>query len=210
MPRVILINPFIKHYAGSVFDISDTMNISGWDEEEHTREKLNFSDKLAFHLPDAGNGKPTALPVTYVLICPSDIYYGLDLTLGPCRITSVSPELEDSSMDRISSTISPFGIGKVRLDEISDPSKNLVKVLIEERIQLIEVFTYPDTVLLPFISVDQYKNTIDFSNIPNGFYRIVLYCTNDCVHEFTMIKCFPLVLTYQPETQSFKSQPAIW
>ena len=131
---------------------------------------------MAIHIPDAGNGKPTELPVTSLLICPSDNYYGLDLTLGPCRITSLCTELEEASLDRISSTVKPFGLGKVRLDEISDPSKNLVKVLIAEQIQLIEVFNFPDQVLLPEIIVVQYKNTILFSNISNGFYRVILSC----------------------------------
>jgi hypothetical protein len=41
MPRVLLLRQFIKHYAGSVYDIDDGTGIDNWVDDELMREKHN-------------------------------------------------------------------------------------------------------------------------------------------------------------------------
>ena len=210
MPRIILMNTFIKHYVGSVFDLSDVIGISGWDDDERARERLNLSDKRSYQLPDAGNGRAAELPISYTTICPGDVFTNVDLTAGPCRITAVTKDLEDSSLDRLSAPVLPHGLGKVRLDEIADRTKNLVTILLDTPIESADVFTQPDGSTARKTPVDTASKMLDFSTFTPGFYRVVLNCTDNWHPSFTMIKCFPVVVNYDARTRRYSTPTTIW
>ncbi|MBK8483545.1 MAG: hypothetical protein IPL31_04110 [Saprospiraceae bacterium] len=74
MPRVILLYPFIKHYAGTVFDLNETIISSDWNDDERIREKQSQHSKLVYFLPDAGNGRSAELYESETIICPDDIF----------------------------------------------------------------------------------------------------------------------------------------
>lgn len=95
--RVILKVPFHRHPAGTVFDLADNAQPADWPEDERLREKLNFSDKLAYFLPDGGRGYGVSLSVTDTVPCPGHVFDGHDTRKGPARVTLAETKHEDAS-----------------------------------------------------------------------------------------------------------------
>jgi hypothetical protein len=54
--RVVLMEPFVRHPAGQVFELEAITTVSDWHPDERVRERLSFTDKRAYYLPDGGNG----------------------------------------------------------------------------------------------------------------------------------------------------------
>lgn len=86
---VYLHEPFMKHYAGTIFRLGVPSGISGWDEDSRVREKINFNDQRTYLLPDSGRGKPCTLPKNITRPLPEDLWKDSDICLGPWRITSM-------------------------------------------------------------------------------------------------------------------------
>lgn len=210
MPRVILLRPFIRHYAGTVFELPDDIGISGWPEDERLREKQNFSDKRTYALPDAGNGQPAELLLSDTILCPADIFDGMDLTTGPCRITSVSRELEDPALDRPAAGNLPEGMGKVRLMVEGAPAKNKIMVSWPGAELSAAVFSRPEAQAIPSVGWNAAEKTLDFSGCRPGFYLVRLSDAKQGVHEFTLIKCFPLVVNVEERGRRFTTQATVW
>ncbi len=82
MPRIVLRTPFIHHYAGSVFDLERSTVTPNWEFEDRS------SPPRTYFLPDNGKGLGVDLPMSDKGICLPSIFVGVDLTTGPCRITS--------------------------------------------------------------------------------------------------------------------------
>ena len=82
MPRIVLRTPFIHHYAGSVFDLERSTVTPNWEFEDRS------SPPRTYFLPDNGKGLGVDLPMSDTGICLPSIFVGVDLTTGPCRITS--------------------------------------------------------------------------------------------------------------------------
>ncbi len=71
MPVIILIEPLIRQYIGSVFLLRDSIGISGWDEDDRIRDRQPCFDQRVYYLPDNGKGIPVALPLPCTLNCPN-------------------------------------------------------------------------------------------------------------------------------------------
>lgn len=125
MPRIILTMPFLFHYAGSVFDLSDRIGVLNWDPDERVREKLSYQNNRYFELPDNGKGQETKLPLNYTIFCPENLLSEMDLNSGPCRITSVSKELEAEEDPWYASDV-PKGRGKVLMNDSELYRNNLL------------------------------------------------------------------------------------
>jgi len=63
MPVIILTEPYMRHYTGSVFAVSDAIGVSAWDDDDRAREKQSCFDQRVYFLPDDGKGMPAELPV---------------------------------------------------------------------------------------------------------------------------------------------------
>lgn len=90
MPVIILKNPFIRHYAGSVFDVEESTNNPNWEYAE------KISPKRTYFLPDNGRGYATELDISDTILCPNTLFEGVDLMTGPCRMTSAKASDLDS------------------------------------------------------------------------------------------------------------------
>ena len=86
MTRIILKIPFIRHYAGSVFDVKESYG----ESDPYSFERI--SPPKTYLLPDNGKGLPVQLDALNTVLCPPSVFEGVDLASGPCRITSVQPE----------------------------------------------------------------------------------------------------------------------
>ncbi|MBK9256508.1 MAG: hypothetical protein IPM42_13555 [Saprospiraceae bacterium] len=212
MPKIILTQPFIRHYAGSVFLLSDAVGYSGWDEDDRVRDRQPCHDKRVYTLPDNGKGLLTELPVSYTIICPENIFNNQDLKSGPCRITSVSKSLETQQNDPYDAYPLPLGKGKVLLNNSHQYSKNLItadispdnpfnksvihNLVTEEREDI--VYNFPNGFQL------------DFSNLDPGFYKVDILYNTTLLHYFTVIKNFPLVVQFEKNTWKFKTSQTLW
>ena len=90
MPLIILKTPFIRHYAGSVFDVEESTNNPNWEYAE------KISPKRTYFLPDNGRGYATELDISDTVLCPNTLFEGVDLMAGPCRVTSAKASDLDS------------------------------------------------------------------------------------------------------------------
>ena len=212
MPIIILTHPFIRHYKGSVFQVSDAIGHSDWDEDDRVRDRQPCYDNRVYELPDNGKGMVAELPLEYTVICPDHLLVDVDLKSGPCRITSVSEGLKKTSNDPFYNDPLPLGFGKIWYKSSQNRHNNVL--LFDQHLE-----EKPDTAVIKnhltheIVSVilDGYKamelSLVDFDP---GFYAISLMKFNQLLHHFTIIKCFPLVI----ETTEIRSQylisKALW
>ncbi|MBK7812777.1 MAG: hypothetical protein IPI50_16380 [Saprospiraceae bacterium] len=211
MPRIILTMPFLFHYAGSVFDLSDRIGVLNWDPDERVREKLSYQNNRYFELPDNGKGQETKLPLNYTIFCPENLLSEMDLNSGPCRITSVSKELEAEEDPWYASDV-PKGRGKVLMNDSELYRNNLLFINNEQKLN-------PDEVILENRMLQQQSPIhfeiekeikFDFSSHPPGFYTITAFENKQFIFSFTLIKCFPIVINYNSKKQSFDTIKTIW
>ena len=212
MPRIVLLNPYIKHYAGSVFDLSDVMGDKGYDDDPRLTERMSFVDKRYYSLPDAGNGRPSELSIEHAAICPDDVFNDTNLKSGPCRITSLSKGLENAALDKLKSADGIAGDGCVRLHDTNAAVKNLLFVCLTAPAFpiIVSSYTNPEKEKIKAYSILSEKVGIDLSDYAPGFYFFELQSKDGQRHHFTMIKCFPLVVTFNGYQNNYSTQTTIW
>lgn len=195
MPRIILTQPFMRHYAGSVFELSDQISMLNWDDDERVRDKINFFHNQAYELPDDGKGKSTLLSLQKTMICPEHVFELSNIKCGPWRITSVSKGLEEVD-ELYYSTFFPGGKGKVLLKDSDDYPKNILRINLQNELQYdqVTVKNRSDGQEID-IHVDMtYGFELDGSPLHPGFYLVDLILDGQVLDSFTAIKCFPLVV----------------
>ena len=212
MPIIILSVPFIHHSAGSVFNVSDTIGYSRWDEDDRMRDRQSFYDKRTYVLPDDGKGKPTELLVADTILCPQQLLENIDLHSGPCRVTSVSKDLEQTHNDPWYAHPFPMGRGKLLLKESPNYLKNII--IIDETLKsTITRATILDCISKEFINISDNFTPyfqLDFSDFDPGFYKVALFNDSNLLHSFTIIKCFPIVVTIDKNTKKHTITPTLW
>ncbi|MBK9150918.1 MAG: hypothetical protein IPM26_07915 [Saprospiraceae bacterium] len=213
MPRIVLLQPFIRHYAGSVFDLQAATGISGWDEDERVREKQSYHDRRHYILPDDGRGRQVELPVSYTESCPDNVFDKTDIKSGPCRITSVTEGLNVNQNDPAYASPFPLGMGLLRLGNSLHYAKNIIHA------DLVGFSVIPDKLVIRNrfdhqISALYYDFsnhiTVDLSELSPGFYQGDFFLNMQLLHSFTMLKCFPLVLAYDRDTRKYQPENTLW
>lgn len=210
MPRVVLLEPFVRHYAGTVFDLEEATYPSSWDEHALLREKQSFNDKMVYLLPDAGNGRKEELPLYYTELCPEGIFNYVDIKSGPCRITSVSPDLIDYSLDSAYEHIKPVGKGKVRIQGNDYPESNSIILLSADKNKPFSVSIYNLNNNSLLLKYDAHSVVLDFSNFLPGFYLVKLEGLFDETQQFTLFKNFPYAFIFDKNTNVFNATKTIW
>lgn len=212
MPTIVLTQPFLHHYAGSIFELSDAIGNSGWDEDDRVRDRQSYYDKRVYSLPDNGKGVTTELPLAYTKLCPSKILDEIDIKSGPCRITSVSEGIEKQQNDPWFADPLPLGRGKLLLKDSDIYAKNVV--VNDDSIKPISTVT----IITNLVSNEskiitkgfQYGFQMDFSSFQPGFYKVELHNNATLQHFFTLIKCFPLVVTFAEYSYKYMTSRTLW
>ncbi len=208
MPYIILKNPFIRHYAGSVFDLEENFQRSSWDMNELLYERMPAQRN--YLLPDGGKGFAVELSISDTVLCPPSVLEGVDLTIGPCRITSVKTQLSNGENAPIEWQLS---MEKTSLFDIDIYEKQEVKIELPPSSpspQSVEIIERKGNKILKSINSSNYELSIDFKDFSNGFYEIRIHCKNNILHIITLIKCFPLVITFDPRTGKYTTMKTIW
>ncbi len=212
MPIIILTEPFIRHYAGSVFKVSDAIGVSGWDDDDRVREKQSCYDQRFYFLPDNGKGTPAELPLPYAFDCPENILAGINLKSGPCRITSVSKGLEKNIGDPYYAEPLPLGKGKIMYSDSEKYAKNVLTFDLGNEEQ-------PDTALInnrvtgEIQSVNRiagHPAILSFEEFEPGFFEVSLLKSTQKIHHFTLIKCFPMVVQLTDIRGKYNITKTIW
>ena len=196
MSRIILLYPFIRHYAGSVFDLEENPNFPDEYDDIRARDRISFWDKRTYILPDAGKGNSADLDFTNTVLCPPSVFEGVDLASGPCRITSVQSEngllkMDDVQLseDKQSLRFNDFSLKKGSFFEISDRTNG-------ETLQK--------------SSLDTPSVILSFSTLKAGFYEVKIQNDNKISLVITVIKCFPLVVTMDISSGRYTTIKTIW
>ncbi|MBK9335584.1 MAG: hypothetical protein IPM98_02920 [Lewinellaceae bacterium] len=207
--RLVLNMPFMRYPAGTVFELEDSNEFSGWEDDERLREKLNFSDKRVYHLPDGGRGFATSLPAYDTSPLPLMAFEGIDLRTGPCRITKVQSGLGTEMLP----SEAPLPCGQMRDDnaglasindnaaqgimlKLPEEGKNPREMVLRDVLRGQELRRYSDfDAAMP----------LDFSDLGPGFYQLLLAYKNDCVHSIRFIKSFPLLILPERGSSRFKT-----
>lgn len=183
---VYLLEPFIKHYAGTVFRLGAPSGISGWDEDIRIREKISFFDQRTYLLPDNGRGKPDTLPKNKTQSLPEEIWKNSDICLGPWRITSMNFVQGEINKDF---DVLPLGQPPVVIDNTNGPhQKDLVitagnyQCKVEEMLTKTKVFK---------MKIDSEDCIFPYNEWPPGFYNFQLTNTEGARWVATIIKMFP-------------------
>ncbi|MGB4960908.1 MAG: hypothetical protein WBO36_15610 [Saprospiraceae bacterium] len=212
MPTIVLSEPFIRHYAGSIFVVSDAIGVSGWDDDDRVREKQPCYDQRVYHLPDDGKGTPTELPLPYTFDCPEHIFNSVDVKSGPCRITSISKSLEKAVNDPYYTSPVPLGKGKILYMDSEKYAKNTLNfdLSTDERPDKAVVKNRVTEGLTTIHIKEGVSNMLNFDDFEPGFYEINLFKSGLIIHHFTMIKCFPLVVAHTGIRSQYSISNTIW
>lgn len=206
MSLIMLINPFIHHYAGSVFDLEE--NYSRSEAESDVRIYDRISPQRNYLLPDSGKGLAVDLPLNYATIVPSNLIAGVDGTTGPCRITSIKTQ----SLDQIS----PDGqitAEQITLLDTDAYQKQILKIQLHDsspKPRWVVISDRKQETVVRNTAVNSYVLTIDMKEFNYGFYAVQIDCKKGVSHRITLIKCFPLVVTPNPATGYYSAIKTIW
>jgi hypothetical protein len=201
MPRIVLQYPFIRHYAGSVFDLDISFDtVDDYNERFFNRQPA----KTTYHLPDDGRGNPVEISISNIFYCLPSVFEGVDLTTGPCRVTSAkTTDLGNNwgenqvVLSEDKQNISITGLFQATRMAIFDRKTNQ---MLQEK-----ALSTPSR-----LSRDVPSVYLDFSAFSPGFYEIKIFCKNEIVHTITFIKCFPLVITIEDGTNRHTTMKTIY
>ncbi|MEY3421826.1 MAG: hypothetical protein RIR48_2126 [Bacteroidota bacterium] len=212
MPAIILTEPFIRHYAGSVFYVDDAIGISGWDEDDRVRDRQPCHDNRVYILPDNGKGIACELPVDYTVVCPEKLLENVNLKSGPCRITSVSEGLERQQNDPWLADPLPMGRGRLLLKNSVSCPKNMVVSDGSSHLQftkaIIDDLLTQESKTIGYRFSDGFQ--LDFSDFEPGFFRVELFNDADLQHSFTLIKCFPIIVKFSGIRHKYTIAQTLW
>jgi hypothetical protein len=207
MPVIFLNQPFMFHHAGSVFDLPKERIVLDESGEGTNYEKGFVRDKY-YPLPDSGRGEEAELSLFYTSPCPEYLYYNVGLKSGPCRITSVSTNLEKTDNDPYYADPLPLGRGRVLVGDSPNYVKNMIRFDTDQDNSPDHlVFINRITDLSIEVKYDQLYNA---ETLAPGFYRCELFKKGQLLHHFTMIKCFPIVVTHQKNHHYYDVSTALW
>jgi hypothetical protein len=183
--RVVLLVPFVRHYAGSVFELYLNPTPEGWDEDVRVREKISFN-RHAYLLPDNGKGAPANLSQSDTIPCPPGLFEGVDLRTGPCRITAIQPL----------SAIPPGGVPGAELADVGGNSGQgiLLRMNAEAKALFkVQLTDMRENNIIETYELAQNPLLLDCSRLQPGFYRATVEGRNGYGIALHFIKCFPLV-----------------
>ena len=206
MQRIILLYPFIRHYAGSVFDLEENPNFPDEYDDIRVRDRIDFWDKRTYILPDGGKGNSTNLAFTNTTVCPSEIFEKVDLKTGPCRITSAKTQANDAAAWQLT-------IEKAALIDAENQEKQGILIELPTHSphpQRVQVVDRQSNQMLKNEAVNAHLLRLDFSDFTVGFYEISVLCEKQTVHILTFIKCFPLVVEMKEGTYDYTTMKTIW
>lgn len=208
MPRVILLNPFVKHYAGSVFDLNEAVYPSDWDVNERNLEKQSRFANKVYLLPDAGNGRSAELSVQDTTLCPEEIFTNIHIKNGPCRITAV----KEHPMDPENIQLITTRLLTVQLEGTLYPLNNniLLQSTGEKKFDTIEIYNSLSNQIIQELDGFSDTKTLNFQEAHPGFYRVLLFNSQMPVLELSLFKNFPLVVSPIKYTNKFQCIPTVW
>lgn len=212
MPIIVLTQPFLHHYAGSIFELSDAIGNSGWEEDDMVRDRQPCYYKRVYNLPDNGKGIATVLPIDYTILCPEKLLENVNLKSGPCRITSVSEGLERQQNDPWFADPLPMGRGSLLLNNSESYPKNLVMSDGSLRLQftkaIVDDLLSQESKTIRYGFSDRFQ--LDFSDFKPGFFRVSLFNDADLQHSFTLIKCFPITVKFAGIRHKYTIAQTLW
>ena len=208
MPRVILLNPFVKHYAGSVFDLNEAVYASDWDVDERNLEKQSRFANKVYLLPDAGNSRSAELPVQDTMLCPEEIFININIKNGPCQITAV----KEHPIDPETIQLITARFLKVQLEGTLFPFNNNILLLStgEKKFDTIEIYDSLSNQKIQQFDGFSDTKTINFQEAYPGFYRVLFFNSQMPVLELYLFKNFPLVVSPIKYTNRFQCIPTVW
>lgn len=183
--RVVLTVPFMRHYAGSVFELYLDPTPDGWDPDERAREKISFN-RRSYALPDSGRGAPARLSQSDTILCPPRLFDGVDLRTGPCRVTAVH-------------ALSGAPVPEPTLSDIGGHPGQGILVRLNAGAKAPFQITLTDLrneQNLGASAVAQNPVLLDYAHLGPGFYRAVLESRDGQRIALHFIKCFPLVVLF--------------
>lgn len=202
--RIVLMEPFVRHPAGQVFELEAITTVSDWDPDERVRERLSFTDKRAYLLPDAGNGLSAELLLSKTKPCPEAVFGGIDLRIGPCRVTGAM-----TGSSQTSARPSPLKYDTRLLDFEGHNAQAILipllqtpqKVVLEDRLR---------NEILQHIPIDGREQIVDFGNLMPGFYQVTVAMPDGQFHFISVFKAFPLLVTALDDAGRYVTQKTLY
>ncbi len=204
--RVVLLEPFIRHAAGHVFELHANTTVSGWDEDDRARERLNLSGKSAYFLPDGGNGRGAELRVNMTKSCPPEVFEGVDLRSGPCRVTGST---FGADANPAMAEVSPLKY-QARLLEINGLNAQGIEIELERQPRKIVLNDALRSETLHPVSAESSHLTLDFSSLLPGFYQLVITTAEGAFYFVQVFKAFPLLVIFEGRSERFSTQKTLY
>ncbi len=210
MALVYLTDPFVKHYAGTIFSLEKGYEPSIHNEDTWFLEKLpNVCDKN-YYLPDDGKGRSTQLPIYMTKECSLASFVNIDIYSGPSRITSVSDGIsyDNGIGNKLLNQSFQFNLS---YDDTSEISKNCLKIsqLISQRNLKIDITNKQSKEIKQMNFNNENIFRLDFSPYLPGFYSIKI-SADEVSEVISLIKLFPIYVNIAPQSNAIHYKATIW
>lgn len=190
---VCLTEPFMKHYAGTLFSLGKLVCRTEMDEHPINTEKQSSGQQAVYRLPDNGRGPAVELPESSTICLPASMTGDMPVFEGPCRITSLECYLQQPNQPTTSTYPVPDGSWPVKLTHSSKGIKTVFEfdslpgqaryaINIEDRQTSEVVFSLQQT---------GENGRFDAGFLKPGFYRMTLDAGSFCLVSLTFIRLFP-------------------
>jgi len=210
MALVYITDPFVKHYAGTIFSLEQGYEPSINNEDIWFLEKLpNVYDKN-YYLPDDGKGRSTQLPIYMTKECSLAAFDKIDIYSGPCRITSASEGIsyDNGIGNKLSNQSFHFNLSYNNKSKISKNSLEFIK-LIKQRNLKIDIINKQSNEIKQMYFINENMVRLDFSKNLPGFYSIKI-SADEMSEVVSLIKLFPIYVDKVPQSSAIHYKATIW
>lgn len=200
--RIVLTEPFIRHPAGLVFELDEATGIQGWEANEMLQERINYSGKRTYHLPDGGNGTAYDLLLSATAPCPPEVFENEDLRCGPCRLTRAAFQRDEAPNEVWNPGFKLFEINGLNAQGFEFPLETF-----ETQPAGIELF---DALRQIVVRPLPPGNSVDCSDLLPGFYQLRLHFLQGDPYFIHFIKSFPLLVLFMQRHGSYTVQKTLY
>jgi len=206
MPLIFLKQPFIRHYAGTVFELE----VCFQQERDHVLLYDRLPPRKMYSLPDDGKGEPALLDAQDVEHCLPSFFETVDICHGPLRVTSIqSYKPSTGSLDLLPEmnpeTIILTSVSNVPKQAIQLPEfiaqKCLTKGFLRNKNTPVDAMRSGLSVVDSVVSMEFF---------PPGFYEMVLPFDAEQGYVLHVIKLFPFGVERDLVSGQFSLFRSLW
>lgn len=206
MPLIFLKQPFMRHYAGTVFELE----VCFQQDRDHVLLYDRLPPRKMYSLPDDGKGEPVLLDAQDVEHCLPSLFETVDVCHGPLRVTSIKPYQSTTGSFDLLPEMNPETIILTSVSNVPKQAIQLPEFIAQKCLTkgFLRNKNTPVDAMRSSLSVVDSVVSMEF--FPPGFYEMVLPFDADQGYVLNVIKLFPFGVERDPVSGQFSLFRSLW